>query len=152
MEDQSSGKKSSKMMKVWRKCHIFKFSLCFPIECFSKHPQKCHNILKTTTLHFFSFFSFSRDFAYLCDFITTFGYAVMQVLLAWSTWKYFPMCGIWSTSKEKNIIEVPWLVLFLYNITSIQNCSFVQCSMRASMKEPLVNNKQLHWSFQLKTR
>ena len=70
-----------------------------------------------------------------------FGYAVMQVLLAWSTWKYFPMCGIWSTSKEKHIIEVPWLVLFLYNITSIQNCSFVQCSMRASMKEA-VNNKQ----------
>ena len=78
------------------------------------------------------------DFTYLCDFVTMFAYAVMQVLLAWSTWKYFPMCGIWY-SKEKNIIEVPWLVLFLYNITPIQN-SFVQCTIRASMKEP-VNNK-----------
>ena len=32
-----------------------KFSLCFPIECFSKHAQKCRDILNTTTLHFFLF-------------------------------------------------------------------------------------------------
>ena len=32
---------------------VLKFSLCFPIECFSNHPQKCRDILNTTTLHFF---------------------------------------------------------------------------------------------------
>ena len=28
--------------------------------------------------------------------------------------------------KDKNIIKVPWLILFLYSKTSVQN-SFVQC-------------------------
>ena len=35
------------------------------------------------------FFQKSHDFAYLCDFITKFGYTVTQVLIVWSTWKYF---------------------------------------------------------------
>ena len=46
--------------------------------------QTRHDILNATTLRFeIRFSNKSRDFAYLCDFVTNFGYAVTQVLLAW---------------------------------------------------------------------
>ena len=62
-----------------------------------------------------------------------------QVPLAWSIWKCFSMCGISESWKENNtcIIEVPCLVLFLYNEPSIRN-SVVQCitcSLKYSKKE-----------------
>ena len=58
---------------------VLTFFFRFIVECFSKHPQTRHDILNTTTLRFF--YNKSRDFAYLCDFVTNFGYAVTQVLL-----------------------------------------------------------------------
>ena len=112
---------------------VLKFSLCFPVECFSKHPQKRRDILNTTTLHFFMHFFFVK--------ITWFCIPLWLRYHVWIRCNASPPCVInmkifshvWN-SKEKNIIEVPWLVLFLYNITSIQN-SFVECTMRASMNQ-----------------
>ena len=70
--------KSLKKVAVFQWSNKFKTVLKsffrFPVECFSKHPQTCHDILR--------FSNKSRDFAYLCDFVTNFGYAVTQVLLA----------------------------------------------------------------------
>ena len=40
---------------------------------------------------------------YLYDFVTKFGYAVMQVLLARSTWKYFSMCEIYNNNTSIQI-------------------------------------------------
>ena len=78
----------------------------------------------TTTLRFqwktCDLFIVQNDFAHLCHFVTKFGYAV------WSAWKYYSMCGISYCLKDKNIIKVPWLILFLYSKTSVQN-NFVQC-------------------------
>ena len=54
---------------------------------------------------------------FLCDFFTNFGYAVINIFHVWNLVKF---------RTEKNISEVTWLVLFLYNKMSIKN-SFVQC-------------------------
>ena len=62
---------------------VLTFFFRFIVECFSKHPQTRHDILNATTLRFeIRFSNKSRDFAYLRDFVTNFGYAVTQVLLA----------------------------------------------------------------------
>ena len=53
----------------------------------------------------------------------------------------FPCVEFDKLQKRKIQLRFLRLFYFLYNITSIQN-SFVQCTMRASMYEPL-NNKQL---------
>ena len=36
------------------------------------------------------------------------------------------MCGIQYCLKDKNIVKVPCLILFLYSKTSVQN-SFLEC-------------------------
>ena len=47
---------------------VLKFSLSFPVECFSKHPQKRCDILNTTTLHFLIHF-FCKNHVILHTFV-----------------------------------------------------------------------------------
>ena len=108
---------------------VLKFSLCFPIECFSNHPKKCRDILNTTTLHFLFTFFF-LEIMWFC----------IPLWFRYHVWihcnasppcvinmKIFShMSNLINFKREKiNIIEVPWLVSFLYNTlhqSRILNC------------------------------
>ena len=93
MEDRSSGKKSLGQGKSEESCRIsvsqisfrlsLSFSSVFPSNAFQNIHK--HVMIFLTQQPFVLRFVFSyksRDFAYLCDFVTNFGYAVTQVLLA----------------------------------------------------------------------
>ena len=106
---------------------VLKFFFRFSVESFSKHPQTCHNILNATTLCFE--IRFFLQITWFC----------VPLWFRYQLWlsrnasplrdqhEYIFSCvEFGKVQKRKNITEVPWLVLLLYNKMSIRN-SFVKC-------------------------
>ena len=83
VEVRSSGKNSSNDMNVWRHYRNSVSSLChaFLSNSVQKNPQIRNDVFRKTTCTsiVILFTRKSRDFAYFCDPVTKFVYAVLQV-------------------------------------------------------------------------
>ena len=152
MEDQSSGKKSFNHESL-KKVPYFsgqiscRLSLSFPCVFPSNAFQTIHKnvgIFLTQQPFIFLFIFFLRNHVILHTFVISLPCLDTLYFKSSSREQHeniFPCVEFDKLQKRKIQLRFLRLFYFLYNITSIQN-SFVQCTMRASMYEPL-NNKQL---------